>query len=961
MRSELPNEKFGMMPILRTVQSVRGLSREEARRRYPVNLQGVVTYFDPVRRVFFLNDHTGGIYVDARTGSLDLQNGDEILLSGVSDPGGFSPMIVRPDVEVIGPGRLPSPRDVPLGRVFSGAEDSQWLVVDGVVETVDDSRLNLVLGLASGDERFTAVILGASEEGAGRSWKGSHVRLVGVCGIKANLKRQAAAMVMNVPGMNHVRFIQEVPENPFDIEEVRLGQVLQFEANKEVTHLVRVRGVVTYVGSSGLTALQQGDDGMLIQFATNAIPVVGRRIELVGLPKNSGNGPTVAGPKWRSLGRVDLPPPVLTQPGAVLNDTLQGRLVTVQGVVIQNHSDSAMPSLTLSEQGTAFSADVSQRKDLSFLSGIEEGTLIRLSGVCNIQRDEWRTPVSFRLLVPPSSALEILKEPSWITMGHVIGATMVLGIGVVGSLAWVMTLRFRVSQQTKKLEHEFNQRSELNARYGQLFENASDLIFTLDEEDCFVSLNQAAVSVFKGGRQELIGKGLKTFVDKDSAQRWIISRHQLTMGAEAVTAELLVESEGDKQRLLEATVRLHHRGGGKGIEFQCIARDATERRELEAEIRQLQKLESVGQLAAGVAHDYNNLMTIVIGNAEVLMDDLEGHSESEPLLTDIHSAANKAAGLTKQLLAFSRKQVMLKKVFSSDNLVESMSEMFRRLIGTQVDLKIKNGESLPLIHADQGMIEQVLLNLCINARDAMPEGGTLTIESERLTVGVDHASRVPEALPGEYLCLRVSDTGVGIEEVAQGKVFEPFYTTKEVGKGTGLGLSTVFGILKQHSGWVDLESEPGKGSCFSVYIPVSKLSESKDAAPALVDRPISGWERILVVEDDPDVRRIIVQGLTKAGFKVLVAEDGQSALRVWDSEKQKIDLVVTDMMMPGGISGRDLATRFRKDRPEMKMIYCTGYSTELIGLEEGVSDKILKKPFERDALGAMIRSLLDAV
>lgn len=395
----------------------------------------------------------------------------------------------------------------------------------------------------------------------------------------------------------------------------------------------------------------------------------------------------------------------------------------------------------------------------------------------------------------------------------------------------------------------------------------------------------------------------------------------------------------------------------------CYVEDITDRLSLEAQLRQSQKMESVGQLAAGVAHDFNNMLTIIQGHAGLLLAKADPAKKN---LTDsaqaIYFASERAAGLTRQLLVFSRKNVIQRKLLDLREVVGQMSKMLRRLLGETVALEFVPPPELPLLHGDTGMLEQVLMNLVVNARDAMPKGGTLAITLERIEVTREFIQRHPEAREGLFVCLHVTDTGVGMDTTLISRIFEPFFTTKEVGKGTGLGLATVYGIVKQHDGWIEVASEVGQGSNFSVYLPASQETAQpaeRDTDPAAFIR--GGTETILVVEDESVLRDMALLILREAGYRILTAGTGWEALHVWEQEPGQIDLLLTDMVMPDGMSGVELAEKLLVRQPKLKVLFTSGYTVDKISEEflEKNNARFLQKPYNRVTLAKAVRRILD--
>ena len=390
--------------------------------------------------------------------------------------------------------------------------------------------------------------------------------------------------------------------------------------------------------------------------------------------------------------------------------------------------------------------------------------------------------------------------------------------------------------------------------------------------------------------------------------------------------------------------------------------DITERLNLEAQLRQSQKMESVGQLAAGVAHDFNNMLTVVQGHSGMLMTKPTLPSELLEPVQAIYFAAERAAGLTRQLLMFSRKNVMQPRALDLREVVVQMSRLLERVLGETIKLEVNSPAFMPLIEGDSGMIEQVLMNLAVNARDAMSKGGKLSISTSPIEIGSWYVSTHPDSYEGAFVCLRVTDNGCGMDDLTLSRIFEPFFTTKEVGKGTGLGLATVYGIVKQHKGWIEVSSDPGVGTTFNVFFPAT--SEFVTHVPA---RPLneivipSGQETILVVEDEPLLRDLANAILTNCGYQVLEASTGAEALNVWDRNKGNIQLLLTDMIMPEGMSGMELAQRLVTVRPNLKIIIASGYSMDELDNDfvRERNARFIQKPYTHITLPQAVRECLD--
>jgi PAS domain S-box-containing protein len=399
----------------------------------------------------------------------------------------------------------------------------------------------------------------------------------------------------------------------------------------------------------------------------------------------------------------------------------------------------------------------------------------------------------------------------------------------------------------------------------------------------------------------------------------------------------------------------------QGMLISSGIRDTTERQALEERLRQSQKMEAVGRLAGGVAHDFNNLLTIILGYSQILADGLPAGSKLANSTAQIKSAGERAAGITRQLLAFSRKQVLSPRVINLNDIVLNLDSLLRRLIGEDIEVMTAPANDLGMVKADPGQIEQVIMNLALNSRDAMPKGGKLTLETSNATLDETYAREHQPVESGQYVMLAVSDTGHGMAEETMGRIFEPFYTTKEVGKGTGLGLSMVYGIVKQSGGYVWVYSEPDQGTTFKIYLP--RVDQPADQ-PSTEQTPIRfsrGTETILLVEDDPQLRELSSSVLSHCGYRVLSAATPDEGIAICESNHQQIRLLVTDVVMPR-MNGRQLAERIQRVSPKIRVLYISGYTDNAI-VHYGVLDPglwFLAKPFTLSALVAKVREVLDS-
>ncbi len=402
--------------------------------------------------------------------------------------------------------------------------------------------------------------------------------------------------------------------------------------------------------------------------------------------------------------------------------------------------------------------------------------------------------------------------------------------------------------------------------------------------------------------------------------------------------------------------------GSKGEDLVIVSsRDITEQLRLEEELRQSQKMDAIGRLAGGVAHDFNNILAVIQMQAGMLRAEQTLQPDQIDFAGEIEKAAQRAANLTQQLLMFSRRQTPQLHDFDLNDVIANMTKMLHRILGEDIKLHLKYASQPLLIHADTGMMDQILMNLAVNSRDAMPNGGQLVVETKPVDFDELAVSQTANARTGSFVCLSVSDTGTGIPPEILSRIFEPFFTTKDVGKGTGLGLATVYGIAQQHLGWINVYSEPGQGTTFRIYLPrLTDRTATPPVAPTLAAMR-GGNETILLVEDDEALRGSVQNALVRLGYRVIGASSGVNALEAWTQNHTPIHLLLTDMVMPDGMNGKELAETLLQTNPHLKVIYTSGYSVEVAGKNFPLNDGVnfLSKPYEAHKLAQTVRNCLD--
>ena len=500
----------------------------------------------------------------------------------------------------------------------------------------------------------------------------------------------------------------------------------------------------------------------------------------------------------------------------------------------------------------------------------------------------------------------------------------------------------------------------MDGRYRQIIQTANEGIWVTDELDNLTFVNKRLADLIGYGEDELLKQPVRTFIEPvdlpDHDFKLLLGkRGQFCQFERRLRrkdgSELLVWVSGSP--LFDDVG--HYRGS-----FAMLT-DLTERRQLESQLRQAQKLDSVGQLAGGVAHDFNNILAAIMMHLSLLHQNPNLDQDTTDALKELESEAKRAANLTRQLLMFSRRSVMQMRIMDVNEVVRNLFKMLRRLLGEHIVITFDEAKDLPLVEGDTGMLEQVLLNLAVNARDAMPKGGNLAISTTLSDIDAERAKQNSERRVGQFVCLAVADTGMGMDDAIIKRIFEPFFTTKEIGKGTGLGLPTAYGIVKQHQGWVEVTSRPGQGSTFNVFLPAK--SDARRAAE-LHTTPLPllrGQGTLLLVEDEDIVRRPIGIYLRKLGYHVIEAANGNQALALWQEHRDQIDLLYTDMVMPEGLTGLELAERLKIEKPTLQIIISSGYSTEFSahGVTTEAGFIYLPKPSSSTIIASTVRACIE--
>jgi two-component system, cell cycle sensor histidine kinase and response regulator CckA len=538
----------------------------------------------------------------------------------------------------------------------------------------------------------------------------------------------------------------------------------------------------------------------------------------------------------------------------------------------------------------------------------------------------------------------VVLDPLWSSIA------VALTVAFAGLAAYAFRLAAR---REETIRRQLASESALKARFDEVFERSSDLMIVHDRRGRVSTINRAAEYATGYSRDEVRVLDPEWIFGADYQEA---IRKSIAEGAEHDPPEFRTELSA--RRGARVPVEVHLRvlaGDGQVTGVMAIARDLSDRERLEHELRQAQKMEAVGRLATGIAHDFNNLITVLLGYSDELIEGAHPGSDVHQAATAVRQAAERASALTQQLLSFSRRQLSVSNSVDLNAVIAQMEDMLRRLLGPEIRLDFSLQPDLAAVAGDASQLGQVIMNLVVNARDAMPKGGNLLIETANVELGDEHL----DLIPGPHVALTVSDTGVGMTAEVRNRLFEPFFTTKE-GQGTGLGLSMVHGIVRQCGGHIAIDSAPGKGSRFHIYFP--RQSEQGQAPvalpPPVAAATVRGEGVVLLAEDDPSVRRLVVAELSRRGFTVLEAEDGRAALDLFRRERERVDVLVTDVVMPR-MNGADFAREAERLRPGLKILFISGHPERAgVGLDPTGVTNLLMKPFTADTLAARIKELI---
>ena len=962
-----------------------------------VHVQGVVTYVDPEGEMT-VQEGTAAVRVSARPGERHTV-GEGVEVVGFLGRRAFSPILeqvlIRP-----APARVPAVA-VPVepARMLWGEHDGQLVRVTGTFNRSLITSTNQAFTLLQNGVLF-GVSLGATNSGVAwpRFEEGDRVQVTGVCAIQGDQRGapQSFQLLLRAPGdavyVSRLRvfsarqvlemglvvagawgvvlfwgmalrrrvggqtaLIRERLERERAMEtryhhllENAAFPVIIFGRGTLAILYMNQRAAVRLYGSPA-AAVQAGIAGCLE--SAGALEAMLRELDGTGcLTEFEARFKTAGGqPFWTLIcaNRIEF----AGQPAVFLSFSDISERKRMEEALAESENrfrtftEAAFEGSIISERGLILDASPRMTQMLGYELGEMVGKPV-LDFVAPVDRDLVRGNIEAGVQAPYENRLQC-RDGSIITVETRAGQFVFHGRPVRATAIHDITARKRAEEALRENEE----------RYVSIFENSLDAILLTDPEGAILAANPAACHLFGYSEEELgrlragqlwAGDGLPPAAPSGPPGAERPARESTFVRRDGGTFPGEIASRLFKDR--------------DGVPRTCsVIRDLRERKSLEERLRQAHKMEGIGHLAGGVAHEFNNILAAMVLNLDFM--------ESKPLappardaLVELRGLSKRAADLVVQLLAFGRKSLMRPAPLDLTAVVGGFTGMLHRLLGEDVLLDFGAEESLPPVLADPGMVKQVVMNLCLNARDAMGGRGSLRVRLAAIQVEPPAAGVHPDARPGRFVCLAISDTGQGMTQATRQRLFEPFFTTKEVGKGVGLGLSTVYGIVRQHRGWIGVESEVGRGSTFRVYLPVCDPGAGPKPAPPAAPPVPCGHETILLVEDEPAVRIVTRRFLERAGYHVLEAENGEEAVEVWQGHRGEIALLLTDMAMPGGMTGLALAQRLRQDEPRLRVVVSSGYHTrpvDKLGGPDGLGITYLQKPVVPEVLTSTLRKCLD--
>ena len=937
----------GPKPVRTTLASVKALKTDELLERLVVRVEGQITYNDPSAGLCYVQHGGVGVRLMPMPALADLPIGTVLQINGHAEPGDFTPRIRASEIRVTDTNSLPQGGPAYLSIMRTGQTDGNLITGEGIVRSAEKIGDDMQLGWNQYGATYAVFIKGAGDFSPDR-YVGARVTVTGVAQAIVNRLGFVVDSKILIGSADMVKINQPAVENPFETLPLQtVKEVFAYGSTILSGRRSRIEGVVT-LSWPGKLYVQDETGSIEVRTGKSYNLRMGDKVTVIGFVVLGSARPVMEDASVLRTGAGDVPAAEKNHALRVINQQLDGRRAVFDGKLMSKTLGVREYVLMLLDGDVTVPMVLRRRIGPLDLERFELGSKLRATGICELSTRPGRASSDMRLLVDSAQEIKVIERPPFFTPKRTLGAVGGLVLIVAGSLGWVAFLSKRVAQTQSRFATAFRASPVPVA----IMTRGSRKI--LDVNDSFVEK-------FEISRRQAVAKrfdDLRICLESgffDRLEKQIASQQSVR----AVDCEM--RSVNGKARYILLSVELIDIDDEECLLF--IFQDVTERLALMDQLRESQKMEAVGQLAAGVAHDFNNLLTIIRGNTDILADIGKTDEELLEISGELSDATSRASDLTRQLLAFSRKQVMQPRIVDLNTVISGGLKMVKRLVGEGIVVESELVHHELPVFADAGMLDQILVNFVVNARDAMDGHGKVKISTSIEEIDEGDVKQHPEGRAGSYVVFKIADTGSGMDAETRKRIFEPFFTTKEVGKGTGLGLATVYGIAKQHRGWIAVESEPGEGTVFGVYLPMAESEEQEDTVVVVNDRNLRGNESILVAEDENAVRRMICRTLERAGYTIWEADNAHSARELWEEHKSEVDMLLTDLMMPGGSTGFELAAELTADRPELPVIYVSGYSAEMLekGHELDVGINFLSKPFTNKSLLEAVRSRLEGV
>ena len=961
------NTSNNLVPIISDIGIMNKMPPVESDKGYPVYIRGIVTVVDAARQQFCLQDDTGGAFIVLPNDIRSIKAGKVVDVYGVTGSGTFMPVVKQTIIRVVGERPMPTPLHLSYADLLSGSHDGRWVSLEGVIRTSwkDRDYISFILGVNY--QRITVRIPKTLENADLTSWIDAKARIIGVLDVEPNLLRQPKAFGLLSPDLAQVTIqpLENRTESPLQ----KIREIGRIRSEKDRAHRVRTQGVITHCALGLGIFLRDETGSILVRIQPDSIKDLseGDLVEVAGfigrgdyaeLIEDSTARKLATGQKVRAL-------------DASIEDAIKGihdyDLIRVEGEVINHYDSSQGERIILQTNNAIFEAQLNNHQIDRLGKTFRPSTKLAVIGLCMTETDINGSPRGFRLLVRSEKDIAVVQWPSWWTVNKILWIAAVLVVIATAAFGWVAALKKQVHKQTQATKET------LALFEASLAQSPSGIIIAKAPDMLIRWANPAALEFCTSHDSNLVGFGL-TFahwqgfrIDGTPYQPDQLPLARAILNKESTcNEEFILRNSMGADRWVSVNAAPIRDEKGTVIAGIMVFHDITNRKQaeedkehLQEQLLQSQKMESVGRLAGGVAHDFNNMLQVIIGNASLAMD-LAPSGDFRNCIDEIHKAAEHSADLTKQLLAFARKQIVSPKVLDLNQAVSQSVNLLRRLIGENIDLVWIPGLNVWPVMMDLTQLDQVLTNLTVNARDAIKETGSITIETSNVVLDENFSHTHAESIPGKYVMLVVSDSGIGMSKDTQAHLFEPFFTTKDLKKGTGLGLATIYGIVKQNNGIINVYSELGKGTTFKIYLPRAEV-EFESAEQRKPPIALHGTESILMIEDEEQVLKFGQRVLSQHGYKVYTAGSPGEALALVSKEKVSIDLMITDVIMPT-MNGKELMQQISEKQPGIKCLFMSGYTANVIAhhgvLDDGIA--FLQKPFSVQALTEKVREVLSS-